>query len=41
MIKLYEQEDIRFGVENNNGLLVNVERPLFPRESYMIKQYGD
>ena len=41
MIKLYEQEDHRYGVEYHNGLLVNTERPLFPKESYLVKAYGN
>jgi hypothetical protein len=32
---------MRFGVEYKNGLLENVERPLLPKESYMVKTYGN
>ena len=38
LIKLYESEDLRFGVEYKNGLLENVERPLLPRESYLLRK---
>jgi hypothetical protein len=30
LIKLYEEEDNRFAVKYNNGILSNIERPLLP-----------
>ncbi len=31
LIRLYEQEDLRYGVKYGNGILNDVERPLFPK----------
>jgi hypothetical protein len=40
LIKLYEQEDARYGVKYNvNGILESQERPLVPRESYLKRKY--
>ena len=40
LIKLYEQEDSRFGVKYSvNGVLETIERPLVPRESYLKRKY--
>jgi hypothetical protein len=41
LIRLYEQEDLRYGVKYGNGILNDVERPLFPKESYLLKKYGE
>lgn len=38
LIKLYEDEDKRFGVEFQNGIIQTTERPLFPQTSYFIRQ---
>lgn len=42
LIKLYEQEDLRFGVKYNalTGVLETAERPLVPHESYNQRKYG-
>jgi hypothetical protein len=40
LIKLYEQEDARFGVKYNvDGVLQSEQRPLVPRESYLKRKY--
>ena len=36
LIRLYEEENKRFGVEVVDGILQNTERPLFPKLSYLI-----
>jgi hypothetical protein len=41
LIKLYVQEDQRFGVQYNvQGILESLERPLVPRESYLSRKYN-
>jgi len=40
LIKLYEEEDARFHVTYDTGILKDKDRPLNPRESYLIKKYG-
>ncbi len=41
LIRLYEEEDNRFGVKYNNGILEDVTRPLLPRESYLKRKYAE
>ena len=41
LIRLYKEEDKRFGVDVENGMLQNVERPLNPRSSYYQRKDGD
>ena len=41
MVELYKNEDKRFGVTFNDGILNNGERPLFPEISYLKQKYGD
>lgn len=36
LIQLYENENKRFGVDMTDGILRNLERPLFPKLSYLI-----
>ena len=38
LIKLYQEEDKRFGVQIENGILHNVERPLNPGSSYYLRK---
>lgn len=38
LIRLYEQEDKRFGVTYKNGIVESTERPLFPNTSYSIRR---
>lgn len=38
LIKLYEEEDKRFSVTYNNGIIQSSDRPLFPNTSYMIRK---
>ena len=38
LIKLYEEEDKRFSVTYNNGIIQSSERPLFPNTSYMVRK---
>lgn len=38
MIGLYREEDKRFGVSYDNGILQNVERPLNPNDSYCSRR---
>lgn len=40
LISLYGQEDARFGVVVEEGIIRNTERPLFPRVSYLKQKYG-
>lgn len=40
LIKLYQEEDKRFGVQLGRGILQNIERPLFPKLSYLISKYA-
>jgi hypothetical protein len=41
LIRLYEDENKRFGVEVTDGILQNTERPLFPKLSYLIQKYAN
>lgn len=41
LIQLYEQENMRFGVQIQDGILRNTERPLFPKLSYLIQKYAN
>ena len=36
LIKLYQEENVRFGVSFEKGILQDVERPLLPKLSYLI-----
>lgn len=38
LIKLFQDEDHRFGVVNDNGVLQNAERPLNPNDSYNARK---
>ena len=40
LISLYAQEDLRFGVVVQDGIIRNTERPLFPLVSYLKQKYG-
>lgn len=40
LIKLYQDENIRFGVRFEKGILQDVERPLLPKLSYLIQKYA-
>lgn len=40
LISLYAQEDLRFGVVVEDGIIRNTERPLFPLVSYLKQKYG-
>lgn len=40
LITLYAQEDQRFGVVVEEGIIRNTERPLFPLVSYLKQKYG-
>ena len=40
MIKLYQEENVRFGVRFEKGILQDVERPLLPKLSYLIQKYA-
>ena len=41
LIRLYEEENKRFGVKIENGILLNSVRPLFPKLSYLIQKYAN
>jgi len=41
LIRLYEEENKRFGVKIENGILLNTIRPLFPKLSYLIQKYAN
>lgn len=41
MIRLYEEENKRFGVDVTDGIIRNTERPLFPKLSYLIQKYAN
>ena len=41
LIRLYETEDQRYGVVYDKGILETRDRPLLPRESYLVRKYGD
>jgi hypothetical protein len=38
LISLYNDEDKRFGVTYDNGILKDVERPLNPTSSYLLNK---
>ena len=38
LIKLYKDEDKRYGIQYENGILQNLERPLVPGDSYYIRK---
>jgi hypothetical protein len=38
LVKLYKEEDERFGVKVENGILQNTERPLNPEDSYYARK---
>lgn len=38
LIKLYQDEDKRFNVSYDNGILQNVDRPLNPVDSYLVRK---
>ena len=40
LIKLYQDENTRFGVGFEKGILQDVERPLLPKLSYLIQKYA-
>jgi len=40
LVKLYQNEDKRFGVQNENGILQNTERPLNPNDSFFARKNG-
>jgi hypothetical protein len=40
MIKLYSEENLRFGVKFDKGILLDLERPLLPKLSYLIQKYA-
>ena len=40
LIKLYQEENVRFGVRFEKGILQDVERPLLPKLSYLIQKYA-
>jgi len=40
LVKLYKEEDERFGVKVDNGILQNTERPLNPDDSYYTRKQG-
>jgi hypothetical protein len=41
LIQLYDKEDERFGVKYENGILNDLNRPLFPKISYLIKKFEE
>ena len=41
LIRLYEEENKRFGVKIENGILLNTIRPLVPKLSYLIQKYAN
>lgn len=41
LIKLYQEENARFGVRFEKGILLDVERPLLPKLSYLIQKYAN
>jgi hypothetical protein len=41
LIKLYQEEDKRFGVKMENGILQNTERPLNPDDSYYVRKQAN
>lgn len=40
LIKLYQEENQRYGVRFDKGILQDVERPLLPKLSYLITKYA-
>jgi len=38
LIKLYEEEDLRFGVDYAKGVIDSMERPLFPKTGYFVRK---
>lgn len=40
LIKLYSEENTRFGVKFEKGILQDIERPLLPKLSYLIQKYA-
>lgn len=40
LIKLYDEENARFGVKFEQGILADIARPLFPKLSYLIQKYA-
>jgi hypothetical protein len=38
LIKLYQDEDKRFGVTYHEGILKNLDRPLNPNDSYNLRK---
>lgn len=41
LIKLYQDENERFGVRFDKGILQDVERPLLPKLSYLIQKFAN
>ena len=41
LIKLYQEENARYGVRFEKGILQDVERPLLPKLSYLITKYAN
>ena len=41
LIKLYQEENTRYGVQFEKGILMDVERPLLPKLSYLIQKYAN
>ena len=41
LIKLYQEENARYGVRFEKGILQDVERPLLPKLSYLIAKYAN
>lgn len=40
LIRIFKEEDKRFGVSIHNGVLQDIERPLLPKTSYLSRTYG-
>lgn len=40
MISLYKEENTRYGVRFEKGILQDLERPLLPKLSYLIQKYA-
>lgn len=38
LIKLYEEEDLRFGVDYAKGVIDSMDRPLFPKTGYFVRK---
>jgi hypothetical protein len=41
LIRLYKDEDKRFGVNIANGVLQDIIRPLLPKTSYLARKYAE